>query len=132
MVWLEDTSGANAASSGRMGPGFRWRGYYDYQTGIAPWSPAPDPPGPAWLREAVGIDFFADVVLVNLEVHEEHDLSPLVGLPQLEALVLGNAQLCDLSSLQELRHLEQLTLVEPYPNVKELRETLPQCQVFCE
>ena len=42
-----------------------------------------EPPGPAWLRDILGIDFMADVVGVELRMTKVSDLAPLAGLTNL-------------------------------------------------
>jgi len=68
------------------------------------------PPGPDWLREWIGIEYFSDVTLVNLENSQVKDLSPLTGLTNLKKLWLGNTQVSDLSPLKGLTNLVFLYL----------------------
>ena len=70
----------------------------------------PEPPGPDWLREWIGIDYFSDVARVYL----------------MDTIIK------DLSQLESLTNLKLLTL--SYPEVSEeevqkLQEALPNCQI---
>ncbi|MCH7729836.1 MAG: hypothetical protein IH991_25705 [Planctomycetes bacterium] len=69
-----------------------------------------EPPGPEWLRELIGIDYFADVVVVDFDGTEVKDLDPLRGLTQLLWLDLNGIQVSDLSPLGELTQLRHLDL----------------------
>ena len=69
------------------------------------------PGRPEWLRELIGIDYFADVVCVDLNDTEVKDLGPLQNLAQLEGLYLRGTQVSDLEPLRELTQLRLLTLV---------------------
>ena len=74
----------------------------------------PKPPGPAWLRRLVGIDFFANVVHVYLDTEvDDEDLEHLNGLPKLDTLSLGGTQVTDggLAQLKLLGDLQHLALV---------------------
>lgn len=71
-------------------------------------------PGPGWLGSVLGVDFFADVVRVNLDSTDVTDaqLEHLENLPQLRWVNLFNTRITDsgLEHLQRLRHLERLEL----------------------
>ena len=45
-------------------------------------------PGPDWLCELIGVDFFASVVEVSLGTDRVNDLSPLKELKKLKKLIL--------------------------------------------
>lgn len=99
--------------------------FYRYQTPANPLFPVPDPPGPAWLVNRLGIDYFDDVVWVLFSSNSEidpisetdptddlrtWDLAQLSGFPKLELLDLDGARLSPndcraLGGLTSLRHL---------------------------
>jgi len=68
------------------------------------------PPGPDWLREWIGIDYFSEVVLVNLQGKKIEDISPLQCLTKLKRLNLIGSQLSDISTLEKLTELDHLGL----------------------
>ena len=70
------------------------------------------PPEPLWLRNLLGDDFFADVVLVYLDGTQVTDagLKHLTGLTKLQALNLGSTQVTD-------------------AGVNTLQQALPNCQI---
>ncbi len=84
---------------------------YSYETKPGPGKPTP--PGPAWLRNFLGIDYLDHVVLANLpeDTFTDADLRLLQGLPGLEILFLRGANITDaglvhLKGLHRLCHLE--------------------------
>ncbi len=80
---------------------------YDFQLN----GPEPIPePGLGWFRDLIGIDYFADVLLVKLVSDEVIDLTPLRGLPKLTHLGLTGTQVSDLTPLSGLVNLENLWL----------------------
>ena len=52
-------------------------------------------PGPDWLCELIGVDFFASVVEVSLGTDRVNDLSPLKELKKLKRLILFPFQVAD-------------------------------------
>jgi hypothetical protein len=64
------------------------------------------PPGPAWLRGLLGIDFFADVVSVDL--CKGAGMRQLEGLPILQTLRLYSHEVTD----SEMKYLEGLTQLQ--------------------
>lgn len=75
------------------------------------------PPGPAWLRERIGIDYFDHLVDVNLGIERERlpesrtadeHLADLRHLPRLRELGLVNARISD----EACRHLATLQALE--------------------
>ncbi|HJN08885.1 MAG: hypothetical protein QGG09_19600 [Pirellulaceae bacterium] len=62
-----------------------------------------EPPGPRWLRQKIGDEYFQSVVQVLVGRSEVHDLSPLVKLPALKQLAIINTPVSDeeVSNLQE-------------------------------
>ncbi len=75
-------------------------------------NPAPELPGPIWLRELIGVDFFATVVTVDLADAEIDDLSHLVALHNLKLLFLERTRVSDFSSVAKLTSLQILMLRE--------------------
>ena len=76
---------------------------YDYEAGDGDGDPfgtkVVHPPGPKWLRDILGIDFFDEVVVVALTSTPVSDLTPLAGLTSLRALNLDSTQVSDLMPL---------------------------------
>ena len=87
------------------------------------------PPGPRWLRERIGLDYFANVTKAWISVpkrdetspanhratsysHDSQisDIAPLANLKHLEHLTLSNTNVRDLSPLQGLTKLRWLRL----------------------
>jgi len=90
------------------------------------------PPGPAWLRETLGVDFFCDVktVLLLSDAGAEH----LEGLTSVEWVVLDGPGVTDavldrLKGASRLRHLILVDTSVTDEGVKELREALPDCKI---
>jgi hypothetical protein len=67
---------------------------YDYQVD-GPRTPGlnSQPPGPAWLRQVLGIDFFADVV--RADVDTDSAMKYLKGFPRLHTLALYRPEVTD-------------------------------------
>jgi hypothetical protein len=85
---------------------------YDYQFDKSgDWLPEARPPGPAWLRNLLGEDFFATVVMVGLfplnSRVTDAGLEHLKGLTQLEWLDLMDTPVTD-AGLEHLKGLTQL------------------------
>jgi hypothetical protein len=104
---------------------------YDYE-----WDngrvPNPQPPGPKWLRELLGIDFFDGVNLVHLIDSEVSDVTPLAGLTSLERLYLYGTQVSDVTSLARLTTLKTLILRKTQvseEDYKKVKEALPNCSI---
>jgi hypothetical protein len=73
------------------------------------------PPGPAWLRDRLGVDFFADVVAVMCLVERGRGAvaKHLADFPKLRSLDLGSMESVtdsDLAEIGKLRHLERVLL----------------------
>ncbi len=101
------------------------------------------PPGPRWLRELVGDDYFRAPVKVWLEIDEgvgfeDRDLQALAGalqsLPTLRTLSLRGSPITDAG----LAHLHGLTQVREFDcmwtnvtdeGIDALQEALPRCHV---
>ena len=69
-----------------------------------------EPPGPDWLREWIGIDYFATVSSVQMGRTGVSDLSPLSNLTSLEHLTLIDSQVTDLTPLAEMTSLRSMDL----------------------
>ena len=68
-------------------------------------------PGPQWLVNYLGVDYFAPVEFVWIDHSNVADFSPLVNLPNLKQLsVLRADKLTDISPLSELTGLQWLQL----------------------
>ncbi len=95
----------------RIPGGFVW---YDYQcdaSDVFSVHPNARPPGPAWLRNLLGDDFFSHVRCVNTQVTDA-GLTRLAGLPELEALELNGSTITDagLAQISRLNQLQGLSL----------------------
>jgi Leucine-rich repeat (LRR) protein len=80
---------------------------YDFQLGGDGQTGAP---GYRWMHDLLGIDFFADVVLVDYRKGPIQDVSPVARLPWLNVLILSDTQVSDVRPLAELSGLESLVL----------------------
>ena len=90
-----------------------------------------EPPGPKWLRNRLGIDYFEDVVDVSLN-GPVRDKTPLRRLTHLRRLVLNDTQVSDVSLFAGLTRLKKLRLEDTPVSkaaVKQLQSALPQCQI---
>lgn len=115
VAWVKETGG---------------EAYYDYERN----TDHPMPPGPAWLRELIGIDLLSDVTLVfvgdaSARSNSVSDVTPLADLKNLQSLHLARNQISDLRPLANLRNLTFLLLAEqpvsdltPLANLKCLEE----------
>lgn len=68
----------------------------------------PVPPGPDWLRNMLGIDYFSTVWRVNFEDINEPNLMPLAKLTSLKQLTLFRCNAADISPLAKLTNLKSL------------------------
>jgi Leucine-rich repeat (LRR) protein len=74
--------------------------YYDYErnfnVGLST-SVVPQPPGPNWLREFLGIDYFADIVHVNVRGPQvaNDTLARIASLPHLQLLGVDSDRITD-------------------------------------
>lgn len=66
----------------------------------------PAPPGPAWLRERLGIDYFSPVAAIEMDYATDADLACLERLTNLRRLTLERS--IDVTD-QGLRHVGKLT-----------------------
>ena len=86
-------------------------------------------PGPDLLRDLIGIDYFADVVGVDLDKTSTDDLAPLSALGSLKFLSLDGTSVSDLTPLSGLGDLQKLWVAEtsvsdltPLSGMRELQE----------
>jgi hypothetical protein len=95
-----------------------------------------EPPGPAWAREILGVDFFSNVADVDMwgaqigDVHLKHfrELSTL-SIVDLSETQVTDAGLVHLEGLSNLTHLN-LTRTRVTPEgVEKLQEALPDCEI---
>lgn len=70
----------------------------------------PLPPGPEWLREILGDDFFSSVVVVESKTLERVDLQTLKPLKGIKRLTFFGARIVD-DDLQHLKHLGNLEIL---------------------
>jgi hypothetical protein len=100
------------------GDGAWWSLSYDYQTdehgstALPVNAPRPSPPGPKWLRELIGIDYFVTFVGADMYVKSAGDdsIAALEDFPQLCSLDVHGPGVTDsvfarLSKLTQLRYL---------------------------
>lgn len=86
---------------------------YDFQWDpeqLFPMHPDTKPPGPDWLRELIGVDYFANVVLVNLTDTHVSDITPLQDLPHLQSLSLRGSPVSEIKPLSDLTELDWVDL----------------------
>ena len=77
-----------------------------------------EPPGPKWLVQLLGAEYFQEVTVVDLDRTRVTDLKPLAGLKNLERLSLSVTRVNDLTPLAGLNSLEELSL--EYSQVSDL------------
>jgi hypothetical protein len=94
---------------------------YDYQVG-SDGSPLPDaeqnPPGPAWLRNLVGIDYVANVVRASgwaeFQIHDD-TVGIFADLPALQIIVGAYLSETGLAMLERVTKLRQLDAMVQFP-----------------
>lgn len=85
---------------------------YDYQVADdGRLAESSEPPGPAWLRERLGVDYLSDVVGVDLFYATDADLAEIARLPELRRLYLARAVDVTDAGLAHLEGLQQLRLL---------------------
>jgi hypothetical protein len=95
------------------------------------------PPGPAWLRNLLGNDFFATVVEANFLSSSsvtDASLGHLKRLTQLQRLFLCRTKVTDaglehLNGLTKLRELKLSDTKVADEGVKRLQQALPNCEI---
>jgi hypothetical protein len=111
--------------------------FYDYQSNTDGVRDVGDrAPGPAWLRNLVGVDFMADVVDVSFDGTQLTDagLERIKDMRRLETLELTGTEITDagLEHLKGLPNLRQLWLADTRvtkEGVKHLQQALPNCNI---
>ncbi len=106
--------------------------------GLVQGSPQEPPgPGPEWLRELVGEEYFVTVVGVFLHETQITDsgLEHLKGLTSLQELQLDSTKVTDtglehLKSLKSLHYLHLDSTNVTDEGVKKLQKALPNCEIF--
>jgi hypothetical protein len=85
--------------------------YYDYQFVSDNWDRTATPPGAEWLRNLVGVDFFANVPFAFCRFNDA-EMVQLRQFPKLKVLVFESDQITDsgLAHLQGLSQLQTLCL----------------------
>ena len=116
---------------------------------------AAEPPGPKWLRDSLGVDYFQNVSAVYLVSKPVSDLTPLAGLNNLQYLELSITEVCDvtalagftklrwlhlnhtqvsdltpLAGLNKLRFLDLDNTPVGEEQVEKLRRALPNCEII--
>ena len=107
-VELKRAKGQRDAVTATQMAGGRLRYEYNFVTGGGITAGVPEPPGPAWLRDLLGTDFFTDCIYA--EVSNDSQMEKLKGLTQLRWLHLWGTRITD-SGLQNLAELAQLKLI---------------------
>ncbi len=106
---------------------------YDYECDAAGNYPLNvEPPGPSWLRDFLGIDYFSRVIGVSVvgDSLADDELKSLESLPDLKKLLVGGPRVTDaaLVHLKHMRRLEELQVWGPgvtdagLMNLQSLRE----------
>jgi len=105
---------------------------YAYQYGPdGSFDSAVDLPGPRWLRELLGVDFFSPVVYVDLSRTGAGEVEALAALKSLIFLDVSNTYVTSLEPLSELKRLEYLNIagtpvvtLSPLWELKNLKKVL--------
>lgn len=86
---------------------------FEYDRNLDRRTDDPAPPGPDWLRNVIGVDYFASVTCVDFRNADDRSLAAVAGLPNLRALVLtGDLNVTDagLGWLAKNYQLEELRI----------------------
>ena len=101
------------------------------------YSPRQEPPGPEWLRELVGEEYFFTIIIVLLHSTTVTDegLEHLQGLTSLQHLNLNSTKVTDegLEHLKGLTNLEYLSLYDTKvtdEGENKLQKALPNCEII--
>ncbi len=107
------------------------------------WLPSPQPPGPAWFRNLVGIDFLADVVVAYTRPPlEEQGQLPVTDwnlryierFAKLGRLDLEDAEVTD-DGLEHLKGMTKLKMLNlrgtqvTDEGINQLQQALPNCEI---
>jgi hypothetical protein len=97
----------------------------------------PVPPGPAWLRQFLGDDFFAEIIFADLSYARitDADLDSLRDMTHIRELCLNHTPITDagLKKLTGRPRMYFLWLAETQvtdKGVKEFQQAMPYCHVF--
>ena len=82
-----------------------------------------DPPGPDWLRDLIGVDYFANVLLVNFNRTQVRDPTPLANLKSLDELYLYRTQVSQEDCEMLQKSLPSLNIVLPLRLEKRVRNS---------
>lgn len=110
---------------------------YDYErpTEDGSYPVGAKPPGPEWLHERLGIEYFATVEGVILDRDEIKDISPLANLPRLRfvGFMIEVDPKLDFSPLYNKPYLKTIHLdytgLDP-EDIEPLKKALPRCKIF--
>lgn len=125
---------------GRVEYDYKWRGY---GTARQSYDDRADPPGPHWLRRALGDNYFAEPVEIQLfadpkmypEQFGDHEAAQIAVLSELQWLVLTDTAITD-AGLQQFGRLNKLSRLDlegtrvTDAGVEELHRALPGCKIF--
>jgi hypothetical protein len=85
---------------------------YDYEVGAdGRLQASPQPPGPGWLRERLGVDYFSSVVGADMFYATDADLECLARLANLRRLNLARSVDVTDAGLKQLEGLKRLKLL---------------------
>jgi Leucine-rich repeat (LRR) protein len=70
--------------------------------------PRGNPPGPPWLRDLIGVDFFANVIQVDCQHTQFKRVAELAKLPRLRKLNLNGTSVNDLFPITKLTNMNTL------------------------
>lgn len=90
---------------------------YDYEMRRYQWpfvEDAKPPPGPAWLRDLIGIDYFAKVVTVDLYDSQVRDLATLANLKDLSLLYVDDKKVSKVHRDALQKSLPSLIILVPF------------------
>ncbi len=74
--------------------------------------PQANPPGPKWLRDSLGLDFFDKVYGVDFSGQNISELPDLASVFSLQTLWLRNTNVADLAFVAQLSKLENLWIAD--------------------
>lgn len=83
---------------------------YDYQCTNAAINPQAALPGPAFIRNSLGIDYVSSVVVVDLNSQKFDQMPDLSGFPSLRSLWLFHSDVDDLGFISSFGELENLAI----------------------
>lgn len=112
--------------------------FYDYERDFNEiFNPSPTPPGPEWIRDFLGDNFFAEVTAVNLSRMNVGDdvMVQLQELPKLQRIHLWGTKITDagliyLERLSELQTLDVSDTKVTEAGCQELQKALPNLEII--